>query len=1666
MARFLNRLFLHFYIFFLPFFIFCAATSAHAGVTVSAELNSPVLYPGDTMTLWGSIDKTGPDPVNADIYIKVSMPDGNDIYLVPYGTGFSATTAPLAANWPVMSVPRVQLLSFPLPAALPMGTYTWWIILDTPGSHLADNRRIIAQDSAQFRFASRVNQPGGLVGLESDYHSVSGDGTIGLTIAVNEPAAPASADVYLVIEKLDGTTYYMGPDGRFSRSSSPVPLLTNWQIMTVPPTELGSIPVPDELQGAAFTVKTLLVRPGGNPFSDSDLISGASEEFRYGPTVSPGDIAYCPPQSSPEACEVAAWPPRTTTGPDGTPMVIDEGYNPCGYDLEARDQYCQALDDNCNANFFPTQSLCMTQSYRESICGKRLGWCESGGLDRLCGQGSSYSFCYNFFNVEEPEWDGHGVTRPEVCDVTGVDGVEQACYEQWCSNEVTLYRCLMFPYRVFAYCATGTPDNSGVSYWPVQGNLALLDNGEEPFQEAMENLPGTWSDPSQQGSGAALSISPYFAQQFDNACAPLISEREQLCQEIRDGKKAIQPPDSYIKFFNLYESPLLAYDPVQKIPKFYPPRLYDICAFGQRFPEQIKEPPPLMVPFTEFFFDQLARITYWTRNAMVFRNVLDQSAGVYTDQVLAEVRDRYDLNRQMLQPLLRNFSTDMQALAAISSSQAVARAQTLPAASSGMIQDISIATPRALAAVWTYPQGSISADSINSFIDGRLALGGEEANANICSGGDSGFLPGDTGLSSCTDYAYNKYFSYTRLRDQMIVSVDPLEIVRFAYQPHIYALGWAAVHDIGVVRKNGEQVYRTYLEGMINIDDDVAGPGGYSLRGSSGIGKGRHDLSRLAEAMSGLGHAGTAGESRLDLANMPSGIADTGGGAETAQLTTGGDAGQGQAGAGETANESGHDLEVAQDGSNYIYWFPLSGQGIERNKNFFVELFSYIKQYNQENTDKDSFLALNILEDEFPAIMSDSDLLGLKVHENWRFYLDRLNDLDCNHPDFEDSDFDSYRTARLRLLELLIIRARIEKAVASLGITFSNDSDEENERIVANASTYTGTLAFLINSNTLSDSERAQVSAELAKPVAGIYKGLAGGAAGRGYSDMWAVGLDESDLVSMVQTPDRVLADLVNEIDREIGATIAPLASSHPECFNAAVGTCDWLPEHFVERVKGIVPDYMLNHDYETCRKELAGVMPARPLSEQERFNALDGYKFELAQPMLDHGISAETVCPLLNASDSDSTNMSGKSDRDYCLELSGTAVDYRSDTQALERFWEAKRFWEGTADAVGYYLLFKDNGIVDSTGTAAASARDFSSDLLFLGVSYSDYSDKGSEWLGITGGYGLGGGVAGLDKVLDDILSQDTSESLETNLRSSLNSNLKASLFGHVFSQLKLLTFRKDLFHFTLFTANKPGFNRASAHNFQPGIRQEVLNHGADLINGKKSFIDLEVLGKTLYSPDRSVSSDSECILYSVPPYNYEVNLVDKTFMVGPIPVRITAYGGVEAGVSAINNNGCAENWPEEDNSEILNISLNPSASVYGRMLAGVGFNAGVLSAIVGLEGQLDLMKNQLPITLVVTASSPQDEADTDGLPVLGAMPVVNFNNNIKHIATFGSGFVAVAGEVTLDLGPFDVTESFRDILYDFRQNPMWKREHKLYSLDGEYKTGQILKGMDYFRE
>jgi len=696
-------------------------------------------------------------------------------------------------------------------------------------------------------------------------------------------------------------------------------------------------------------------------------------------------------------------------------------------------------------------------------------------------------------------------------------------------------------------------------------------------------------------------------------------------------------------------------------------------------------------------------------------------------------------------------------------------------------------------------------------------------------------------------------------------------------------------------------------------------------------------------------------------------------------------------------------------------------------------------------------MRMTTLEDNFPDINNNNTLLQTMVDENWNFYLERVRDLACSQPDFTDSGFDDYRDARLQLLQLLIARARMEKTVASLGIAFSQDSDEENRRVAENSATYAGALNFLVKATTLTAKEKEMISGELAKPVPGVYRGLS--IPGPQIKGLWnnALHLTPTSLVTQLEStsPEAAVRKIMAAIDAEIEKILTPLTSEHPECFSDRIGTCDWLPEQFVERVTDLIPDATLNHDYDTCTTEINGA--------KAYFNQLSSYTFQLDSKITATGnITAADVCNVLhnNPAENDSTNTSSLSDSALCTQLSTIPADYTSDTIALEDFFQRAKFWQATANSVGYYLLFKNNGIIDMA--ASRQVKDgFSSNLLFLGISYSDYTSKGGDWLGIEGGYGLGAGIAGVDKLLGTVLQAPNDSQT---IKNALNDDLKASLFGHVYSQLNFLKQHCDLFHFTLFVANHDGFDRNTATSFQPGINQQVLQHGAGEVNGKSTFVSMEVLGKSLYQIQRAGGS---CEIYPIAAQSFEQTLFDQTFMLGPIPVKISASAGMRTGMSVNSGGECAANWPDEDNNELLNVSLVPEATVYGRLIAGVGFNAGVLSAIVGLEGSLDLLKNQLPLRLVIVTSLEDQEVAGN----TATLPIINFTNDLRHIVSFGSGYVAVAGEAELDLGLFKTSASFRSILYDFRNNPLWKREHKIYSLNGQYKTGQILQGMNYFQ-
>jgi len=1613
---------------------------AWGATNATVQVQPAEIHPGDTMKLAVGIGQDGAESVKADIYIEIVLPDGTPFYLVPTSSMFSLTAQPLVKNWPVSALPLTEILALPLPASLPHGRYFWWFILDTPGNNLADNRRIISQDSSSFLFTLPTANLSNLITLRGGQPAVSSAGTVNIQLGIQAPATPATADLYILLEQLDGTTWFMDSDGVFKQSNTPKPLIRNWQVTAVPETALNSLPVPAALKNKPFTFKIVLTKAGSNPMNTGSIISTSSSRFNFTP-VTPGDqITYCPPESSVESCFVAAWPPEYSYA-NGTPIKIRDGYNPCGYDLAARDEFCANLENQCNAYHFPSQLLCQDPAYRQSDCGKFLSvWCDAdGALEALCsGQAIGQNFCYNFYNPDQPDgWQDHGKSGPQICDQTPLAMVQQACYEKWCSETPSIYQCVKFPYRIYAYCATGTPDPTGI-YWPSRNASAKQwEDFLVGHETELTNLPGEWKDPTTSAgidNAAYISIDPYFARQFDQACQPVIAERMDLCDAFRQNAKAILPVGYRVNYFNLYQSPLLAYDPRLQVPVFYPPQYYKLCSFGPEI--RVPLTPDMLPTYTQSVFDELDWITYLTRQGQVLSEVRQQGAAKnYQADVLLEVQKQYNDCKKQLNPLLQNFNNFMNQ---VDQAATITRqGSKAPRASSASNRITAMFTGPAdvLQDMWSDATFSITPTQTANTINARMGMGKTgDISYNLCQLDNAQpFQPGDTTLHSCVDYTYNKYFSYSRLRDEIIAARTPFEVVQFAYEPHKYALGWAAAHDIGVVRKNGQEIYRMHIDGIRPIDlNRNIGPrtanatADYQDYSSSAADKHQQQLplESLAHAIAAQTHEEDNG-SRYFIPDEVIGFDDG------------------------ISSITPSDTITADDG--LIYFHPLAGPGIKRSKNLFIELLSAIKAYNQTHPGQNTFMRMTTLEDNFPDINNNNTLLQTMVDENWNFYLERVRDLACSQPDFTDSGFDDYRDARLQLLQLLIARARMEKTVASLGIAFSQDSDEENQRVAENSATYAGALNFLVKATTLTAKEKEMISGELAKPVPGVYHGLS--IPEPQIKGLWnnALHLTPTSLVTQLEStsPEAAVRKIMAAIDAEIEKILTPLTSEHPECFSDRIGTCDWLPEQFVERVTDLIPDATLNHDYDTCTTEINGA--------KAYFNQLSSYTFQLDSKITATGnITAADVCNVLhnNPAENDSTNTSSLSDSALCTQLSTIPADYTSDTIALEDFFQRAKFWQATANSVGYYLLFKNNGIIDMA--ASRQVKDgFSSNLLFLGISYSDYTSKGGDWLGIEGGYGLGAGIAGVDKLLGTVLQAPNDSQT---IKNALNDDLKASLFGHVYSQLNFLKQHCDLFHFTLFVANHDGFDRNTATSFQPGINQQVLQHGAGEVNGKSTFVSMEVLGKSLYPSQRAGGS---CEIYPIAAQSFEQTLFDQTFMLGPIPVKISASAGMRTGMSVNSGGECAANWPDEDNNELLNVSLVPEATVYGRLIAGVGFNAGVLSAIVGLEGSLDLLKNQLPLRLVIVTSLEDQEVAGN----TATLPIINFTNDLRHIVSFGSGYVAVAGEAELDLGLFKTSASFRSILYDFRNNPLWKREHKIYSLNGQYKTGQILQGMNYFQ-
>jgi len=100
---------------------------------ISLSLNSAAFNSttNKTMTLTATTVASVP-PTNADIYVALQLPDGTLLVMQPDGS-FSTTLTPLLSNVPVPDFTG-PIFNFTFTGAEPVGNYTWFAALTTPGT--------------------------------------------------------------------------------------------------------------------------------------------------------------------------------------------------------------------------------------------------------------------------------------------------------------------------------------------------------------------------------------------------------------------------------------------------------------------------------------------------------------------------------------------------------------------------------------------------------------------------------------------------------------------------------------------------------------------------------------------------------------------------------------------------------------------------------------------------------------------------------------------------------------------------------------------------------------------------------------------------------------------------------------------------------------------------------------------------------------------------------------------------------------------------------------------------------------------------------------------------------------------------------------------------------------------------------------------------------------------------------------------------------------------------------------------------------------------------------------------------------------------------------------------------------------------------------------------
>jgi hypothetical protein len=129
-----------------------------AAATLGLSINQHSFIPGDVLTLSGSILSTSAGGVPSDLYIELVLPNGSQLTL-DRGLAWKPAWSPIVGAIPLANLDAPNFYSTPLPAGLPEGTYSLYLIAVPAGVNPANGSTWIASDKASFTYSAKAIAP-------------------------------------------------------------------------------------------------------------------------------------------------------------------------------------------------------------------------------------------------------------------------------------------------------------------------------------------------------------------------------------------------------------------------------------------------------------------------------------------------------------------------------------------------------------------------------------------------------------------------------------------------------------------------------------------------------------------------------------------------------------------------------------------------------------------------------------------------------------------------------------------------------------------------------------------------------------------------------------------------------------------------------------------------------------------------------------------------------------------------------------------------------------------------------------------------------------------------------------------------------------------------------------------------------------------------------------------------------------------------------------------------------------------------------------------------------------------------------------------------------------------------------------------------------------------